>query len=87
MLQVASALADIKGGPAQRMRVLYEALLGKAGEADKLASLLAAKKAYLRPHTQVCSMTLARLLRRGVHPVCGSSTACGVCIDNICGHG
>ncbi len=50
---MSAALGDVKGGPAQRMRVLYQALLGGAGEGEKLAGLLAAKKAFLRPHAQV----------------------------------
>lgn len=51
--QVAAALADIKGGPAGRMRALYAAVLGNAAEGDKLAPLLVAKKAYVLPHAQV----------------------------------
>ena len=52
-MQVATAVKDLAGGPAQRMRVLYEALLGSAGEGDKLAALAGAKAAYLKPHAQV----------------------------------
>ena len=62
--EVAAALkeGEVKGGPAARMRLLYEALFGEAGEGEKLGELLAKRTRYLAPHAADQAGQLSQLV-------------------------
>lgn len=60
--EVATEVKAIEGGPAIRMKALYEALFGELVEGDRLSSAVSAKAKYLAPHAGDAAGQLAQLV-------------------------
>jgi len=59
---VEAAVKEVPGGPAVRMRVLYESLFASIGKDEKVSNAVTAKHRYLDPHSSDASGQLAQLV-------------------------